>query len=164
VQLVKYPSTLDIGASLLIAFMLNLFLTGVFAFLGFVFPTNKILPQPYYKVERPKRLKYWYSMLGVKYFKVFLLVFFWGTKKNRTTYFGGSRKDFSNLIYQSKQSEFGHLGALVVIGLSTLILLFYGYTLLALFSTFINLIGNFYPIPLQRMHRMRIDRIQKIKS
>jgi hypothetical protein len=158
-QLIIHPIDLSIGVSILIAFFLNLFVTGVFAFIGFEYPTNKLLPKNYYRVSKPKRLKWWYQAIGIKYFKVLLLLFFWGKEKNKKIYFGGSRNDFDNLIYQSKQSEFGHISALICIGLASGLFLFYGYTKLAFFATIINLVGNFYTIPLQRMHRMRIDRI-----
>ncbi|WP_394330522.1 hypothetical protein [Psychroflexus sediminis] len=39
---------------------------------------------------------------------------FWGKKKNKQKYFDGTKSGLENLDYQTKQSEFGHLAALVV--------------------------------------------------
>jgi hypothetical protein len=99
--------------------------------------------------------------MGVQYFKYLLILFFWGRKKNRKKYFDGSKKGFENLIFQSKQSEIGHLGAFVSIFIVSVLLLLKGYLLLVLFMTIINVIGNVYPILLQRHHRARVGRILK---
>lgn len=147
--------------SIVISFLLTLFTTGVFAFLGFSFKTSKLLPESYYSIKNPKFLRQIYTLLGVKYFRFLLMVAFWGNKKNRAKYFDGTRAGFENLIYQTKQSEFGHLGALVVNFLLSILLIFKGYWQLFIFITLINFIGNFYPVILQRKHRLRIEKITK---
>lgn len=141
----------------ILAFLFNAFVTGVFAFPGFVFPTHKLLPLNYYSIRNAKHLNLWYKYLGVKYFRKLLMVFFWGSRKNRKKYFDGKRSGLKNLDFQSKQSEFGHLGAFVVIGISSLIILIYGHYYFVLYCLLINFIGNFYPILLQRKHRYRIS-------
>lgn len=150
--------------SFTISFLLALFVTGVFAFLGFSFKTNKLLPEGYYAIKNPRVLSQTYDLLGVKYFRRFLLFTFWGHKKNKAKYFNGTRAGFENLIHQTKQSEFGHLGAFVALLILSILLVFRGYTLLFALITIINIIGNFYPIILQRKHRLRIAKIMKIKA
>lgn len=152
--------TLDTGAFWGISFLLAVYITGIFAFPGFSFATHKLLPESYYGIRYKNTLKKAYKVLGVKYFRYLLMVFFWGRKNNRRKYFNGSRNGLTNLIYQSKQSEFGHLGALVIILLLSIALLLHGYNKIFLMINFINIIGNLYPVILQRHHRMRIDRIK----
>ena len=67
-------------------------------------------------------------------------------------------------MFQTKQSEFGHLGAFVVIIISSVILLVYGYIFLVIIMTLINILGNVYPVVLQRSHRMRIEKITKYNN
>lgn len=146
--------------SIAISFLLVLFATGVFAFLGFSFKTNKLLPESYYSIKKPELLKKSYTLLGVKYFRVFLLATFWGHQKNRAKYFDGTRAGLENLIYQTKQSEFGHLGALIIGFVISIPLVFKGYWQLFALITLINFIGNLYPVILQRKHRLRIENIR----
>jgi len=145
--------------TLVLAFLLNIYITGVFAFVGFAYPTNRILPSTYYKISKPNLLAKVYMLLGVKYFRVSLLIFFWGKKRNRKKYFNGTRKGLNNFVYQTKQSEFGHFGAFVTLLITSLILLFQGSYYLFCAVTALNTLGNFYPIMLQRIHRMRIERL-----
>ena len=155
------PMRLSPWQAIALAFFISLCVTGVFAFLGFAFQTNRLLPQSFYKIKNPKLLNQVYTLMGVKYFRMALMVAFWGRKKNRTKFFDGTRAGFENLIYQTKQSEFGHLGAFVIILIFSLFLIKRGYGVLFMSITLINLIGNLYPIILQRKHRFRIERIMK---
>lgn len=152
-------NNVDIGIvpSLFIAFMLNLCLTGVFAFIGFGFPTSNLLPKSYYQIKNPKLLSRTYKVIGVPVFRFFLMLLFWGSKKNRKKYFDGTKSGIKNFIYQTKQSEFGHLMAFVAINLSSFLLIFKGYWILLAFTLGINIIGNYYPIILQRHHRIRLS-------
>lgn len=99
--------------------------------------------------------------MGVKYFQFLLMAAFWGHKKNRKKYFDGTKSGLKNFIYQTKQSEFGHFGAFVGIVVISIILLFHGYYSLVMAMAIINIIGNFYPILLQRLHRERISKVMK---
>jgi len=134
-------------------------ITGIFAFTGFVFPTHKLFGTRVYKIYNPQLLTFIYKLLGVSLFRKGLLFFFWGAKKNRTKYFNGTKGGMENFIYQSKQSEFGHLGSLLVILPISILFLYRGFVLYALITTVFNIIGNLYPIILQRYHRIRIERI-----
>lgn len=147
--------------AVLISFLLTLFVTGIFAFVGFAYPSGNLLPNSYYDVKRPKRVEFVYRLLGIQYFRILLLFTFWGTKSNRKKYFNGTKKGLNNFIYQTRQSEFGHLAAFVVILVLSIVLLGFGYVFMALITTAINVIGNLYPIILQRAHRARIQRVVK---
>lgn len=147
------------GFNLLWGFLLNLFVTGVFAMLGFAYPTHKVLPASYYQVKNAESLKKWYNLLGVKYFRIGLMFAFWGHKKNRTKYFNGTKSGIQNFNYQTKQSEIGHLLAFVVLVFLSLLFLFNGQWKLSMVVFLINFIGNFYPVILQRHHRIRIDKL-----
>jgi hypothetical protein len=149
---------------LIISFLLTIFITGVFAFIGFAYPSSNILSDRYYEIKNPKVLNYISKVLGIKYFRFLLLIAFWGRKNNRIKYFNGTKKGLRNFIFQTKQSEFGHFGAFVVIIISSIILLVYGYTFLVIIITLINILGNVYPIILQRIHRMRIEKITKYNN
>ncbi|PHR98461.1 MAG: hypothetical protein COA80_05415 [Leeuwenhoekiella sp.] len=153
------PGSISTGIQFIMAFLLSLCITGVFAFLGFVYPTHKILPHGYYVIRHPERLKRLYAVAQVKYFRKALLLFFWGRTANRKKYFDGSRQGIKNFIYQTKQSEFGHLGAFVVTFLACIILLYFSFYWLAGFAFLINILGNAYPVILQRYHRIRIGRL-----
>jgi len=144
---------------LIISFLLTIFITGVFAFIGFAYPSSRILSDRYYEIKNPKVLNYISKVFGIKYFRFFLLFSFWGRKNNRKKYFNGTKKGLGNFIFQTKQSEFGHLGAFVVIIISSFILLVHGYIFIVIIITLINILGNAYPIILQRSHRMRIEKI-----
>ena len=154
---IQEPS-LSILESLFVGFLLNLFLTGAIALPGFVFPTHKLLPQSFYSIQNSKRLEFWNKTIGLKYFKIVLMAFFWGSKKNRKRYFNGTRSGILNFVYQTKQSEFGHLASLLLIQSTSIMVFILGYSYVFVFATIINFIGNGYPILLQREHRYRLSR------
>ena len=153
------PTNFGFSESLAVAFLLPLFITGVFAFPSFAYATNKLIGSKYYKLKYPDTLNRIYNILGVKYFRIFLLIVFWGRGKSKKKYFNGTRKGLQNFVYQSKQSEFGHLSAFVSILCISIVLLTQGYFILIGMVTVINIFGNLYPIILQRFHRIRIDRL-----
>lgn len=152
-------NTFSFREILFIAFLLVLYITGIFAFPGFAYPTNQILPSNYYKIKKPEQLKRLYRLIGVNYFRVFLLVLFWRHKKNARKYFDGTRNGLQNFIYQSKQSEFGHFGAFIIICLVCIFLLAFAHLRLLVFITLLNIIANLYPVILQRYHRIRIEKL-----
>jgi hypothetical protein len=158
-HLILNPAENSTSESLVLALLINLFITGIFAFPGFVYQTSKIFPSKYYLVHNEKQLSIVYKILKVDVFRKALLFLFWGHKKNSKKYFDGTRTGLDNFIYQSKQSEFGHLNAFVLITLISIILLFKEYYLIVVFTIFINAIGNLYPVILQRYHRFRIQKI-----
>jgi hypothetical protein len=149
------------GLTIFIAWIINLFITGIFAFSGFAFPTQKLLPKSYYKIYHPKKLKKIYKVLRVDLFRKMLLATLWKSQKQRNKYFNGKESGISNLEEQSMKSEFGHLIPFIVICLVSSYLIVIGAIKLGVFSLLINVIGNLYPIILQRHHRMRIQIIRK---
>lgn len=164
VELVRMFSTPAAdGFSLLVIFLLavalNLFITGVFAFVGFVYPSSRLLPDAYYRIGDRRAIQTIYRLLGLKYFRTLLLMAYWGKEKNRKKYFNGTRAGLSDFDHQTRQSEFGHLGAFVAIAIVALVLLSKGHVAAFAFTIAINVLGNLYPIVLQRMHRMQIGRM-----
>jgi hypothetical protein len=147
-----------LGIDLLLAWIIALFGTGIFALIGFAYPTSRLIGSSYYRLRNPKRLRFWYSAIRVEYFKRLLLLFFWGSKKNRNKYFNGTREGIRNFIYQTHQSEFGHLGALLLVALANVLTLLQRHYAISVFLFALNIIGNFYPIILQRHHRIRLAR------
>lgn len=141
------------------AFMLNLFVTGIFAFPGFVFTTSRLLSPAYYRVRNPRVLHRFYQLLGVHYFRKALLLGFWGKTQNRKKYFNGTRAGIRQFDYQTRQSEFGHLAALVFIFVLSFVVLAQGHVKTFALVQLINFIGNFYPVVLQRKHRAAIQRL-----
>lgn len=144
------------------AALLALFVTGVFAFVGFVYPSHRLLPGAYYRIHHPQILSKVSDLLGIRWFRKALLFAFWGRATNRKQFFDGRRDGLDHMVYQTKQSEFGHVGALVAIAVMTIPLLraeLYG---IAIILTGINIIGNLYPVLLQRMHRIRIQHIRHV--
>ena len=149
------------GLIIFIAWIINLFITGIFAFSGFAFPTQKILPTSFYKIHHPRRLKKIYKLLKVNMFRKILLATLWRNQKQRKKYFNGKKNGISNLENQSMKSEFGHFIPFLLICLLCVYLIIIGLNKLSVFTFLINVIGNFYPIILQRHHRMRIQIIRR---
>lgn len=157
---ITHPSQFNWIVAIAYSFVLNLFITGIFAFIGFAFFTSRILPNSYYKVKNPRNLTLTYKMLGVEYFKLLLLKFFWGKERNRKKYFNGSKSGIEEFDIQTRQSEFGHLAAFIVIVIVSFNILIKGHIVIFSITTLINLIGNLYPIILQRNHRIQIERLK----
>ncbi len=149
------------GLMIFIAWIINLFITGIFAFSGFAFPTQKILPKSYYKIHHPKRLKKICKVLRINLFRQMLLATLWKSQKQRKKYFNGKKDGISNLVEQSMKSEFGHFIPFIIICFASIYLIMIGLPKLGICTFSINFIGNFYPIILQRHHRLRIQIIRK---
>jgi hypothetical protein len=159
---VSDPSQFNWIGVVVYSFVLNLFITGIFASLGFAFLTSRLLPDSYYRVKNAKRLTLAYKLMGVEHFKSLLLLFFWGKEKNRKKYFDGTKSGIENFDTQTRQSEFGHLAAFIgIIGLSVIVLA-HGHVAIFLTTTLINIVGNLYPVLLQRNHRIQIQRMQRV--
>ena len=149
------------GLILFTAWLINLFITGIFALSGFAFPTQRLLPKSYYTIYQPKRLKQTYDVLGVNLFRRLLLATIWKSKKQRGKFFNGKVNGISNLAEQSMKSEFGHLIPFLLLCFLSVYFVEISAVKLGIFTFLINLIGNFYPVILQRHHRMRIQLIRQ---
>jgi len=148
----------------LIAWILNIFITGIFAFLGFAYPTQKLFPLSYYVIHNSKRLKAVYKFMRIDLFRKFLLATFWKSKGMRKKYFDGKKSGLPNLIKQSKKSEIGHLLPFIVLSFLSIYFLLLKLFVLSIFTMLWNVLGNLLPIILQRHHRMRIQLIHKRNS
>lgn len=140
------------------AFALTLMTTGVIAFLGFVYPTSKLLPDSYYQIKNPKKLNRLYKVLGVELFRWVLLRTFYKSDNNKK-YFNGTKSGIMLFDHNTKQSEFGHLTAFVLIFIISLVLLGEGHHHVFLWIWPLNMLLNIYPIVLQRKHRIVIQRL-----
>ena len=156
------PSEYVFPIKVLLSVLLNLFITGFFAFFGFAYKTNRILGTNCYRINNPKFITKLSILLKVQYFKKFLLLVFWGKKKNRQKYFDGTKLGLDNFDFQTRQSEFGHIAALIIIQIVAFLLLIKGHKTIAFVTTLINFFSNFYPVILQRNHRMNVTRIRNI--
>ncbi|WP_040302416.1 glycosyl-4,4'-diaponeurosporenoate acyltransferase CrtO family protein [Algoriphagus machipongonensis] len=146
----------------IMAFLANLFILGVFAFLGFAWPTFKLLPDRYYQINNPKNLLSFTKRIGVPVFQKFLLLTFWRNKAKQKSYFNGSKTGIKNFIIELKRSEIGHLIPFILINLLFIWSLILKDFWTAFFLQSLNIIGNFYPIMLQRAHRARTQRLEKL--
>jgi hypothetical protein len=147
--------------NLFLAWVINMFITGIFALAGFAHPTHRLLPKRYYEINQPEKLESTYKLLNVALFRKLLLATLWRNRKQRDQYFDGKRKGLINLIENSQKSEFGHLIPFVILNFIAVYLISVGLINLGIFVFFINVLGNFYPVILQRHHRMRIQRLGK---
>lgn len=142
-----------------LAWVLNMLITGVFAFTGFALPTQRLLPESYYRISRPDRLKTICRNLGIQGFRKFLLATFWRKRSKRKQFFPGGRKGLEDLAENTKNAEFGHLMAFIFLNLAVVFLFWKGFASMAAFTLAWNILGNAYPILLQRHTRLRISRI-----
>ena len=147
------------GPQIIVAVLLALFVTGAFAFAGFVWPTHRVLPKGYYRVPNAAATGAFAKRIGVPRFRRFLLATFWRDRGKRRQFFDGTRAGLSHFGYQSRQAEFGHLIPFVLLLVLSAWLAWRGvYVMVAVLSV-LNVVGNFYPVVLQRWHRGRIARL-----
>ncbi len=150
---------MGLATSIVFAVLINLFATGIFAFVGFVFPTHKVIGSSYYKIYNIDGLQKAYRLMNVELFRKYLLIAIWGKDQNRKHFFDGTRAGIQKLIYMTKQSEIGHVLALLLITMLCLVMMVKGYWVLIIITMMINIVFNLYPVILQRYHRMRIARL-----
>ena len=156
----------DASAPLLIfvAWVYCLFVTGIFAFAGFAYPTERLLPEGYYTITNPPGLRRWYRILRVDWFRSALLATLWRSKEQGRRYFNGRRDGIGHLRQQSMKSEFGHLVPFLLLSAYAGYLSFRAAYVLAAAVFVINVVGNLYPVLLQRYHRMRLQRLYSPES
>lgn len=143
------------------AFILNLYITGVFALSGFALPTHKLLPAAYYEVKNPQKLRKIYKQFKVNTFRKMLLATFWKSKEQRKQYFNGKVEGIAHFEEQAQKAEFGHLIPFIILIIVSVYAVVMGAIKLGILTFVINWIGNWYPIILQRFHRMRIQLLKK---
>ena len=153
----SFNRSLSFSQSLLNAILLNLFVTGIFTIV-YSFPVYKLLPDNYYRINNPERLKSFCNLIKIEYFKKILLVTFWGKKQNKKYFFNGTRNGFAEFKLNTLKSEFGHFVGFVVVMILTIYIGIKINIFIALLAFVINIIFNFYPFILQRYHRLRLAR------
>lgn len=158
-QLIIELSITSIGLSIFLAWLLTLFITGIFALSGFALPTQVLLPENYYFISAPKNLSLIYKLLKVEIFRKLLLATLWKSQKMRKGHFSGGKLGLKQLILQSRKSEFGHILPFIVISFTCIYLIIEGEILISIIALIINVVGNLYPVILQRYHRMRVQRL-----
>lgn len=154
------PEQLSTFASFVAAFAFNLLTTGMVAFIGFAYPTSKLLPNTYYEIKNIQNFNRICSLLGISYFRIFLLKTFYRTADNKK-YFNGTKAGLKSFDYNTKQSEFGHLVAFILLCLISIFLWVEGHVDMVLWTMIVNIFLNFYPIILQRKHRVIVQRLVK---
>ena len=144
-----------------IAWSLNMFITGAFAIPGFVWPTQRLLPAAYYRIRNPRGMALIYHRLGGELFRRVLLVTLWRKAAQRKQYFNGRSDGLDHFAEQSTKAEFGHLIPFVLLLLAAVHVgwNYEKWELAALILGF-NILGNFYPILLQRYHRCRLEQLR----
>jgi hypothetical protein len=152
---------LSIGSEFFVGAFTALCVTGVFAFAGFAWPTHKLIWPSFYHLKHQDFLEKVYHILGVKYFRTLLLIAFWGKEKNKRRFFSGKKSGISNLEFQTKQAEFGHLLPFILLSFDVVLFVILNFYYAAALLFVINLIGNFYPILLQRHTRLKLLRLKK---
>lgn len=159
---VDYYTDIGFWTAILLAWVINMFVTGIFAFAGFALPTHRLLPTRYYQVANPDQLKWFYQVFGVERFRKLLLVTLWRNKAQQQRYFNGRPDGLKHLEEQSQKAEFGHLLPFLILTVVSIYIIFFVQPVLGVLCLGINLMGNFYPVLLQRHHRMRLQRIAAI--
>lgn len=144
------------------AFLLSMCTTGIFAFSGFAISTFKIFPENFYKLLDDLTVLKLYRIFCVDRFRCFLLHTLWKNKKKRKSFFSGKKSGLMLFSNHSKQSEFSHFCALVGLLIVSVFFLLKGEITFVVLLMLINLALNFYPIVLQRFHRLRIAKLKRL--
>ena len=161
---IHHFSGIAFAPALFLPWVINMFITGIFAFAGFALPTQYLLLESYYTISNPDRLEQIYRGLRVDWFRKALLATLWRSQAQRKKYFNGKVAGLEHLNTQSRKAEFGHLVPFVILSFISVYLVFFVQPVLGLLCLGINLAGNFYPVVLQRHHRMRLQRISRIQQ
>ncbi len=143
-------------------FIFNLFITGIFAFSVFSWPAERLLPESYYRIYKPKQLNKFGKSIGIERFRKFLLATVWKDKEKQKGFFNGTSAGLDTFDANTKKSDFGHLIPFILLTVISVVLCYYGQWVMAFVTMFINVIFNFYPVILQRMHRARTARVRAI--
>ncbi len=151
----------SLALTIFIAWIINMFVTGIFGFAGFAWPTERLMPNAYYRIRAPRKLKKLCKLVGVESFRKMLLATLWRSKELRAKHFDGTASGITNFDVQSKKSEFGHVIPLILLTFIAVYLIVIGKVVLGIITLGFNLLGNLYPVLLQRHHRMRLDVLKR---
>lgn len=160
VQLRSLGSPLSLAEGAFWGWFIALSVTGIFAFAGFGSPTEKLLPDSYYRVAEGDRLLALYRATGARWMRRALVLVDRWSGRNRFSYFSGTRSGLEDFERRTRKSEFGHLASFAVLLPVSLVLLLSGQVVAASVALIANWVGNFYPAVIQRQHRLRIRRLR----
>ena len=149
-----HPTTLS--GILTQAILLNLFITGIFL-VGYALPLHRLLPDSYYRSVGSKAFSAACSILKMELFRKMLRLTFWSPRNNRKHFFNGRRSGLAQFEMNTRISESSHVFAFAIITTVSFYIAFVANINLAVISTLINVIFNFYPAMLQRYHRSRLQ-------
>lgn len=147
---------------ILLAVIINLFVTGAFAFAVFGTSIEKLLPARYYQVQNTKQFKSWFKRLGGERYRKLLLATVWRKKAMQKNFFDGTIDGILDFEAKTKKSDFGHLLPFIILTIICIYFVIKKVFWGAFFTMLINIIFNFYPVLLQRHHRIRTARLKKI--
>jgi len=149
-------------SQIFLAIIINLFVTGIFAFAVFGTSIEKLLPTKYYQIQNPKKFNAWFKKIGSEQYRKLLLATVWRKKEMQKDFFDGTINGLTTFEAKTKKSEFGHLIPFILLIIICIYLVMKNLYWGALFTMFINIIFNFYPVILQRHHRSRTARLKRI--
>ncbi|UYZ59837.1 glycosyl-4,4'-diaponeurosporenoate acyltransferase CrtO family protein [Hymenobacter latericus] len=129
---------------------------GVFGMLGLAVPVHRLLGPGFYHCVAPSHVSWLYRALRVEWLRRFLCWAYYHKPRQRQAFYGGGRARLGILLDNTQGAEIGHLLAFAAQLLLLPYFLHLGRYDLAAGAAVGNLIGNFYPIVLQRYHRMRL--------
>jgi hypothetical protein len=136
--------------------LLNLFITGIFL-VGYALPLHKLLPASYYNSVKSQSFATACAILKIELFRKIIRLTFWSPRNNKKHFFNGLRSGFAQFERNTRISESGHTFAFVIILVVSLYIGFFANIRLAIITTLINVIFNFYPAMLQRYNRARLQ-------
>jgi hypothetical protein len=146
------------GSIAIESILLNLFITGIFL-VGYALPIHRLLPDSYYTSVKSKSFASACAILRVESFRKVVRLTFWGARSNKRHFFNGKRNGFAEFERNTRISESGHTLAFVAIALVSIYIGAAADPILAIATTLVNVVFNFYPAVLQRCHRLRLQAI-----
>lgn len=138
------------------AWSLNfLLMLGVLAFTEAL---KSQLTSSYYNEKVWERKGKIYEQVGINFFRKLLVWAGWEKLNRKSNPIEKNIKSLTDLHYQTKKSELGHLIILfIVLGFNVFVAFKFG-VLRSLWLLLLNILLNLYPILLQRYNRPRIER------
>jgi hypothetical protein len=149
----------DFSDKLLNAVFVNLFVTGIFTIV-YSFPVYRLLPTKYYSIQNPRFLKHCGQIIQIDLFKKLLIRTIWNKNQNKKYFFNGYRNGFNDLEISTMKSEFGHFMGFCIVMILTILIGYKTDFLIAIMIFIVNIFFNFYPVLLQRFHRLRLNELR----
>lgn len=143
-------------ATVTFAFLLNCFVLSQVA--GLPPFTSATLPESYFRLRPVERGGRIYLYLGIQFFKRMMMSKLY---RKLNPYFNFKRTSITprDLMNRMKDAEAAHALVFGLMLLCSLVALVVGSSYAAFWLLFFNMIGNGYPVMLQRYNRGRLERI-----